>query len=408
MRFCRALAISAMFFFAACSQELESRLAQGSDRALSPQVQGAVRVTRQKFVRSLFVSGELAATRSTRIMVPPLLGKGPFTIKALAPEGAFVRPGDLLVQLDNSTLVTSLDSEEINLERAQNDLVRKEAELEAQLKDFEIQLGRAKLALESTRLKTEIPKDLIAAYDWQEYQFAFEKAKKEFEQTTQSLELAKKVAIEEIGQNRLRKAQVSTTISRLRRDISATELRATNPGTVLYEFYPSSDGQGTSTPRKVRLGDKAYWGMNLLSIPDLRELQVRAFVNEVDGGAVRPGLRARIVAEAQPGLEYGGEVTYVPEVAERHGRYFAVRVFTTTIKLDRSDPEIMKPGMTVRVEILLEEQEGLVLPRHAVFQEQGKTLVRLLTGEKQEVKVLARNATHCLIEGLAEGTEVWL
>jgi len=47
-----------------------------------------------------------------------------------------------------------------------------------------------------------------------------------------------------------------------------------------------------------------------------------------------------------------------------------------------------------------------VLPRRAVFEENGKFYVRSAQGVKTEVQVRARNSVSCLVEGLAEGTEV--
>ncbi len=401
-----AAIIAAAFSLAGCDRDPDTRILQEGTTENPIQVQEPVRVVKDKFVRSLFVSGELSAVRSVGIELAPFLGRGPFIIKTLVPEGAFVQPGDLLIQLDNSALVAELEAEEVNLERAQNDLDGKEAEMEAWLTEYEIALGRAALELERARLNSLIPKDLVALRDWQEYQFAFEKAKKELKRATESLEFAKKMAIEEVEKLKLRKAQISTNISRLQRSIAATEIRAVSAGTVMYEFCMASDDRTTTTRRKMRVGDMAYWGMNLLIIPDLREMEVRAFINEVDGGLVHAGQPARIVVDAQPDREYGGQVAYVPEVAERSGRYSTIRIFPSRIRLNRTDPEIMKPGMSVRVEILLEEREGLMLPRHAVFQEQESTFVRLITGEKREIEVAARNATHCLIEGLAEGTEL--
>ena len=52
------------------------------------------------------------------------------------------------------------------------------------------------------------------------------------------------------------------------------------------------------------------------------------------------------------------------------------------------------------------EEEGLVLPRRAVFEENGKFYVQPVNGVKTEVQVRGRNAVACLVEGLAEGTEV--
>ncbi len=399
-------AITALILSAGCRTDLGLKRSEDSSTVQAAPVMKSVRVTRENFSRSLLVSGELTAVRSTRITVPALQGYGPFVIKALAAEAASVQPGDLLVQFDNSVLLTLLETEQINRERAANELIRKRAELQVQLNDLEIQAGRTTLELEKAKLKAEIPKELLAVRDWQEYQFARDKADKELEKATQSLELFKKAAAEELKLLELRNAQISSKIAELKAAMNAAEIRATQRGVVVYESLRVSKDSENPIFRKVRVGDLVYYGYNLLYIPDVSEMEVRAYVNEVDGGLIQPGLRARIVPDSRADLEFGGVVDHVPEVAERASNNSSIRVFSSKIKLDNTDPQSMKPGMSVRVEIFLLEEEGLVLPRASVFHEGGKSFVRLRGGEKREIKVRTRNATHCLIDGLPAGMEV--
>lgn len=364
-----------------------------------------VRVRKDKFVRPLVVSGELAAVSAVRITSPPVRG-GPVAIRYLAPEGALIRPGDLLVQIDNATLVTRLVTEELNLERAENELVKKEAELESQLRDLDLQLAQHKLELEKARLKVDIDPKLVSRWDWQEYQFAFQKAQKQYDKTQETLELTKKAASEEIALLKTRRQQADSLVRRLNADIGKLEIRAERPGTVLYEIYPPSRWVSGELPRKFQVGDQVFSGATILSLPDLVAMEVRAYVSEVDGGLLRPGLRARIFTDSRPDLEFSGIVEHIPEIADRFGKGSNVRVFVTTIRLDRTDPTFMRPGMSVRAEIILEEQTGLVLPRNAVIQERNKYYVRLPEGEMKEIRVRARNPAVYLIEGLPEGLEV--
>jgi multidrug resistance efflux pump len=316
-----------------------------------------------------------------------------------------VERGDLLVQIDNSALVSALQAEQLNLERAENDLVRKQAELEVQAKDLEIQLGQNKLELEKAKLKAEIERGLLSMRDWQDYQFAFQRARKEYEKTSKSRELVGKAAQEEVALLRLRRDQITEKISRLESDIQALEVRADRRGAVLYEIFPPSRWTG-DTPRKFQVGDQINSGWTILSLPDLNEMEVRAFVSEVDGGHLRPGQRARIVPDAYPATEFAGTLEHIPQLAERSGRAQNLRAFAATIRLDRTDTRIMRPGMSVRIEITLGDREGLVLPRRVVFEEAGKFYVRSAQGARLEVRVPERNAGWCLVEGLAEGTEV--
>jgi HlyD family secretion protein len=365
------------------------------------------RVRKEKLVRSLFVAGELAPVRAVRVSVPRFRERGQVPIQSMAPEGSVVKLGDTLLQIDNAQLIASLNSEEINLDKAENDLAKKQSELDVQVKDLEMELSTRKLDLEKAQLKAEIEKDLISLRDWQDNQFNFQRARKEFDKTTQKMTLIRKAAAEEMALFQIKRDQSQAKIKTIQTDLAALQIRAPVAGTVVYENAPTTWNRNENDPpRKYQVGDQVSPGQIVMSVVDLDEMEVRAFVSEVDGGLLRTGQRARVVVDSHAGMEFSGAVDYVPEVAERLRRLSNVRVFITRLKLDSADPRLMKPGMSVRVEIILDEREGLALPRKAVFEEGGKFYAHHAARGKTEVKVTSRNAVSCLIEGLQEGDEV--
>ncbi|MCI0387670.1 MAG: efflux RND transporter periplasmic adaptor subunit [Acidobacteria bacterium] len=375
--------------------------ADGSGKAAS------VRVRRDKLARTLLVSGELVPVRAVRVSVPRFRERNSVPIQAMAAEGSTVKPGDALLQIDNAPLITSLNNEEINLDKAENDLAKKQSELDVQLKDLELELSTRKLELEKAQLKAEIDKELISLRDWQDNQFNFERTKKEFDQTTNKLALIRKAAAEELALFQIKRDQSQAKIKSMQSDLAALQVKAPVAGTVVYENAPTTWNKNENDPpRKFQVGDQVSPGQIVMSVVDLDEMEVRAFVSEVDGGLLHAGQRARIVVDSHAQAEFTGAVEYVPEVAERLRRLSNVRVFIACLKLDRTDPQVMKPGLSVRAEITLDEQEGLTLPRGAVLEEAGRFYVRHAAHGKTEIKLISRNATSCLIEGLQEGDEI--
>jgi multidrug efflux pump subunit AcrA (membrane-fusion protein) len=358
-------------------------------------------------VRSLFVAGELAPVRAVRISVPRFRERGQVPIQAMAPEGSVVKAGDALLQIDNAQLIAGLNSEEINLDKAENDLAKKQSELDVQLKDLEMELSARKLDLEKARLKAEIEKDLISLRDWQDNQFNFQRARKELDRVTQKMEMIRKAATEELALFKIKRDQSQSRIKAIQNDLDALQIRAPVAGTVVYENAPATWNRNENDPpRKYQVGDQVSPGQIVMSVVDLGEMEVRAFVSEVEGGLLRTGQRARVVVDSHAGTEFTGAVEYVPEVAERLRRLSNVRVFIARLKLDSADPRLMKPGMSVRAEIILDEREGLTLPRKAVFEEGGKFYAHHAARGKTEIKVTSRNAVSCLIEGLQENDEI--
>jgi multidrug efflux pump subunit AcrA (membrane-fusion protein) len=358
-------------------------------------------------VRSLIVAGELAPVRAVRISVPRFRERSQVPIQAMAPEGSLVKAGDALLQIDNAQLIASFNSEQINLDKAENDLARKQSESDVQLKDLEMELSSRKLDLEKAQLKAEIEKDLISLRDWQDHQFNFQRARKEFDKVTQKTALIRKAAAEEMALFQIKRDQSQAKIKTIQNDLAALQITAPVAGTVVYENAPTTWNRNENDPpRKFQVGDQVSPGQIVMSVVDLSEMEVRAFVSEVDGGLLRTGQRASVVIDSHVGTEFTGAVDYVPEVAERLRRLSNVRVFIARLKLDSADPHLMKPGMSVRAEIILDEREGLTAPRNAVFEEGGKFYARHATRGKTEVKVTSRNAVSCLIEGLQDNDEI--
>jgi multidrug efflux pump subunit AcrA (membrane-fusion protein) len=397
--------LSAMAVFAVIGASLWN--SRSPNTADSDNHSERARVRKERVVRSLFVAGELAPVRALRISVPRFRERGQVPIQAMAPEGSLVKAGDALLQIDNAQLIASLNSEEINLDKAENDLARKQSELDVQLKDLEMELSTRKLDLEKAQLKAEIEKNLISLRDWQDNQFNFQRARKEFDRVTQKMALIRKAAAEELALFQIKRDQSQAKIKTIQDDLAALQITAPIAGTVVYENAPTTWNRNENDPpRKFQAGDQVSPGQIVMSVVDLGEMEVRAFVSEVDGGLLRTGQRARVVVDSHAGMEFTGAVDYVPEVAERLRRLSNVRVFIARLKLDSADPQLMKPGMSVRAEIILDEREGLTAPRNAVFEEGGKFYARHATRGKTEVKVTSRNAVSCLIEGLQENDEI--
>jgi biotin carboxyl carrier protein len=367
----------------------------------------SVRVRRDKLARTLLVSGELVPVRAVRISVPRFRERNSVPIQAMAAEGSLVKPGDALLQIDNAPLIASLNSEQINLDKAENDLAKKQSELDVQLKDLEMELSTRKLDLEKAQLKAEIDKELISLRDWQDNQFNFQRAQKEFDKTAQKLELIRKAAAEDLALFKIKRDQSQSKIKTIENDLAALQAKSPVAGTVVYENAPTTWNRNENDPpRKFQVGDQVSPGQIVMSVVDLAEMEVRAYVSEVDGGLLRAGQLARVVVDSQAQAGFTGVVETIPEVAERLRRLSNVRVFVVRLKLDGSDPQVMKPGLSVRAEITIDEQEGLTLPRGAVFEEDGRFYARHARRGKLEVKLVSRNSTLCLIEGLSEGDEV--
>ena len=90
--------------------------------------------------------------------------------------------------------------------------------------------------------------------------------------------------------------------------------------------------------RKFLVGDQAFPGWAVASLPDLGAMQVRARLADVDDGAVRAGMRADCILDAYPDKVWKGTVKQVSPMARAEGREATRRFFDVLVELDQAAP----------------------------------------------------------------------
>jgi HlyD family secretion protein len=119
-----------------------------------------------------------------------------------------------------------------------------------------------------------------------------------------------------------------------------TEVRAPIQGTVIERNVEV--GQVISSPTQDVGG-----GTELITMADLRYVQVRALVDETDIGKIIPGQQAIVTVAAYPNQPFNGTVQKVEPQAEDEE---AVTLFAVIVTIE-NESGLLKPGMNAEVEI---------------------------------------------------------
>jgi len=160
------------------------------------------------------------------------------------------------------------------------------------------------------------------------------------------------------------------------------------------------DGVVYSLP--VKQGGFVSGGDLLLQIADLRQVQVRAFVDEPDVGKLAPGNPLEITWDAVPGRVWQGSVNDVPSTVKLRG---SRNVGETTCILENKDLKLL-PNINVGVTIVTAQRENaLVVPREAVRMDDSRPYVLQVVGnelKRRDVETALSNLTQSEItRGLA-------
>jgi HlyD family secretion protein len=155
------------------------------------------------------------------------------------------------------------------------------------------------------------------------------------------------------------------------------------------------DGVVYSIP--VRQGGYVNPGDLVLQEADLSQVLVRSFVDEPDVARLSPGEKIELTWDAMPGREWFGSVSAVPAAVKLHG---SRNVGETTCIVANPDFKLL-PNINVGVTIVTaEHQNVLTIPREALRQDDGTPYVYQIVNNE-----LARRSVQTSISNLTQ-TEI--
>src|SRR5690606_25032770 len=157
--------------------------------------------------------------------------------------------------------------------------------------------------------------------------------------------------------------------------------------------------------RRVSVGDFVNIGQDIVNLEQIDPLKADFRVAEVYLGAVRPGQKIELSADAFPGETFTGEVYAIDPLIDESGRSIVLRA-----RLPNSDDRL-RPGLFVRVTLVLNEREDAIqIPEQALVpQGQDQFVFRVVDGKAELTKVTAgirRDGMVEITEGLGPDDEV--
>jgi HlyD family secretion protein len=206
------------------------------------------------------------------------------------------------------------------------------------------------------------------------------------------------------AQSRIQEA--ATRLAIAKQQLARCEVRADVPGIIVYKEILFGSEQ-----RKPQVGDQVWANQPLIILPDISRMVVETKVRETDVHKVEKNQKVTVRVEAYPDLRLSGAVTLVGTLAQEERERRGTKYFSVTVEVNESEPRL-RPGMTARVEIEVEERpKALFVPIDAVFEREGRSVV-FLAGRRprlREVVLGPSNADFVVVEaGLSRGERVLL
>ena len=378
--------------------------AGGADEHVETGPATAVHVARSAFVRSLRLTGIIESVGYHNVAAPRLVGaSGPgsntLIITKLAPSGAEIAAGDLLVEFDRQNqLKAAFDkrAEHVDLEEQ---IRKKRAEQEQTRAKDDAELALAAQAVDSARLDMK-KNELLPKIEAEKNELRLEEAQAKLKQLQATFELKRRAEQAEVRILEIQRDRARTAMEQAQQNATRMVVRSPIPGVVVLRMNWRG-GQMI----EIQEGEEARPGMPIMLVVDPSALLVRVKVNQADVHLLRAGQPARISLDAYPGLEFRGRVEQVAPVGTTSRLTDKVRNFVAVVSIQGNHPKLM-PDLSAAVDVELERQDDvLVVPRDAITGEQGTFSVRVMDGDRARTRAVTLGAMNDHEVVVASGLE---
>ncbi len=365
-----AAGAGAYFYYAKSNAALAVRTAR-VEREAGSETTGAALLTSNGYI----------IPRQKVEVTPKIIGR---VKEILVKRGDHVQEGDVLLRLDDEEYQARIKSGEAML----NTLRSRLAELKAGSRPEEIAAARAaaesaeatlrSAELDFKRVEALAGKGAISRQELDRARANRDVAKARLEQERKSAEVVRLgPRKEEIAAMEAQLEQASAELELLRAQLEYTVIRAPISGTILEKLAERGE-LVTNTNFGGTRGAKT----SVVSMADLKDLQVETDLNENSLAKVHLGLPCEIQLDSEPGNTYHGEVDEIAPQADRQKGTVQAKVRI----LDPSDT--IKIDVNARVTFLApkEAEAGgapaaarLWVPRGAVVHRDGQSIVYLVS-----------------------------
>ena len=364
------------------------------------------RVHKGDFVRTLRITGTVEAVQSFTITAPEIVCSqlGSLIITRLAPAGAPVRKGDLLVEFDDTAQRRDFLDKQAEYQDAVDQITKKRAQQQADLAKDQTDLQQAQDALLTAQLEMR-KNEVLSRID----------AEKNHENLLEAQANLKQLRIT-FGLKRVT-AQADLRTLEIKRDRARSAMLHAQQNAQKMTMFSPFDGLvvlnsiwRSGRMAQVQEGDEVRPGVGFMQVVDPSRMQVSAQANQEDFPRLRIGQPIEVHLDAYPNLVFHGRVTQLAAVGLTSELSDRVRTFNALFSIEGMDPRLL-PDLTAAVDVeIARRPDSLMAPRQAIRRDHGNFYVMVKKGlgfARQPVTLGPENDVVAVItSGVRQGEQV--
>jgi multidrug efflux pump subunit AcrA (membrane-fusion protein) len=361
------------------------------------------------FVNTLEVRGEIRPVKSV-VLTAPSSGSD-LQIIDIAANGANVKAGDVVIQFDTSAPQRTLDQRQSELQQANAEVEKVEADARRRIQAAEALLVELRSTAERARLDLG-RRELVSKVEAEKLELALSDAEQRAKAQAARVDGEKRATAADLAIVRQKRDKAAFDVADTQRIINNLTMKSPTDGQI--SLMPNfRNAQFARTAPEFRRGDRAWFGAAIAELPDLSSVRMTCRVDEADRARVPANARVRVKIDAVPDRELPGRIDQISIVAKPDFTAFPpTRNFDLSIAMSESDPRI-RSGMSATATIELDElPDVIVVPDTAVLSRDGQTVVYVVSGRSvhaRAVTVARRSRDRVAISGgLAAGERIAL
>jgi multidrug resistance efflux pump len=313
--------------------------------SVDPDEQSELKSSRSNIVK---VTGEIESANSAFFGPPTVPNIWQYTISFMAPEGQEVQAGTPILKFDPQELLTRLRDKSNALNEKQKQLEKQQVVSRDVMAELKLNQQEAIADLEKSRLKADIPVELLASRDYRQNKLLLKQAELTVALREQEIQKEQRVQDTEIDILKREVDVLQGEVAEFQISIDAMTVKAAVAGVVIHTVDRRNN--------KHEVGDQVWMGRRVLELPDLSKLQVHLEVPERESALIEIGQTVKFVVDAAPDQHFYGEIEELASVIHTKSRSQPARVFDATVSMKNPDATVMRPGMSVSAEINLESR----------------------------------------------------
>jgi len=372
---------------------------------------GIFKVKKENFEAVISCKGEIQSEKAVFINLPDIfydrkLELWEIQIKDLIQEGSIVKKGDYVALLDQGRIKLLMENNAEALKRLTFNF--NDAKIDSAVDLVQMRNDLEQFTFDVNNLKIEMEQSVYESPAFQrKAQMAYERSLRQLDAKIRAYIMTQKTLRIQVSREEKLVEDFAEKDRKYQLAFDQARITAPQDGMLI---YGRTFGRGGS--RKLTIGSNVSSQNPIIAtLPDLSVLVSETYVEEIFISKIKIGDSARVHIDALKNQETVGVISNISNVGQEMTG-FESKVFKVNIRI-ASDNKRIKPAMTTANEIIISRQQNvLVVPRSAIFNEEAKQFVYLKEFNSVSVRYVEignQNEKFVIIKsGLKEGDKILL